>query len=253
MSDMKLYPTQSSHKFLSALLWLAAGILIGATVLVTSFAVQTPAGRSLANFLGWVFATNSVQTMWFITRAAGITGYLLIWLSVAWGLAVSNKILDTLLHRSFTYDFHQFISLLAVGFILIHMGVLLFDRYLPYTLPQVLVPFLSPYRPVWIAVGVVSFYLILLVTITFYLRGKIGMKAFRAIHVFSLLAYLGVTVHGFLSGTDSSLPAVQLMYAGSFLVVVFLTTYWFIFARSKNKKPLAVEQPVRSKTLPARR
>ncbi len=190
---------------------------------------------ALGSFLTRLFAADSVQSMWYITRAAGFTSYLLIWLSMVWGLAVSSKVLDAVLHRSFTYDFHQFLSLLAIGFILLHMLVLLFDGYLPYTLSQILVPFLSPYRPLWVGVGVIGFYLILLVTVTFYIRGRIGMKAFRVIHVFSLLAYLGVTLHGFLSGTNSSLPAVMGMYAGSFLVVVFLTAYWLLTLGAKRR------------------
>ncbi len=111
---------------------------------------------------------------------------------------------------------------------------------MPYSLAQLLIPGLSSYRPVWVGVGIVAFYLVLLVTVTFYLRGRIGMKAFRAIHVFSLVAYLGTTIHGLLSGTDSSLPAVQIMYAGTFLSVVFMTAYWLFALRLKKKAKVAV-------------
>jgi predicted ferric reductase len=65
-----------------------------------------------------------------------------------------------------------------------------------------------------------------LVTITFYLRSKIGMKKFRSIHILSLLGYLGVTLHGLYAGTDSPLVAMQLLYKGTALVVIFLTVYW---------------------------
>jgi len=215
--------------------WLAGGALLAGLVFAGMLLIQTPLGSTLGDFLTRLFAADSVQAMWYITRAAGFTSYLLIWLSMVWGLAVSSKILDNLLHRSFTYDFHQFLSLLGIGFIALHMLVLLFDQYLPYTLSQILVPFLSPYRPVWVGVGVIGFWLVLLVTVTFYLRGRIGMKAFRAIHVLSLLSYLGVTLHGFLSGTDSSLPTVIGMYAGSFLVVVFLTAYWLLTLGAKRR------------------
>lgn len=161
---------------------------------------------------------------------------------MAWGLAVSSKILDTVLHGSFTYDFHQFISLLAIGFIAIHLLSLVFDQYMPYSIAQLLIPGLSSYRPIWVGVGIIAFYLVLLVTVTFYLRGKIGMKAFRTIHVFSLVAYLATTVHGLLSGTDASLPAVQIMYLGTFLSIVFMMAYWLLMMRSKKKvKP--AQQP----------
>ncbi|HEX9017608.1 MAG TPA: hypothetical protein VF806_00370 [Anaerolineaceae bacterium] len=211
------------------------GLLALGGILAGMVALQAPANSSTGQFVTWLFATNSVQVMWYITRAAGLTSYLVLWLSVAWGLAVSSKILDNMLHRTFTYDFHQFISLLAIGFILIHMISLMFDHYLPYSAAQLLIPGLSTYRPIWVAVGIVAFYLTMLVTVTFYMRGKIGMKAFRSIHTLSLVAYLGSTIHGLLSGTDASLFFVQAMYAGTFLVTVFLMAYWLIMLGQKNR------------------
>ncbi len=233
MSDANRLPAKGSH----SMTWIAGGvILVAVALVVATLVLQTPGASSLASFLNFAFATNSVQTMWYITRAAGMTAYLLFWLSTAWGLAVSSKILDNLLHRSFTYEFHQFLSLLAIGFTGLHIVVLMFDRYLPYSLAQVLVPFISPYRPFWVGLGVIGLYLTLLVTITFYMRGRIGMKAFRVIHVFSLLAFLGVLVHSVMSGTDSSLSSVLLLYAGTFLVTIFLMMYWIYYSVQKNRK-----------------
>jgi DMSO/TMAO reductase YedYZ heme-binding membrane subunit len=75
---------------------------------------------------------------------------------------------------------------------------------------------------------VLGFYLSALVTVTFYLRKKIGQKLFKKIHVLSLVAYLGVVLHAFLAGSDSSLGIVQLIYLSTFMVVVFLTSYWIV-------------------------
>jgi sulfoxide reductase heme-binding subunit YedZ len=221
----------SSTRTLSLILVILGGIAVGVRA---SILLNPALGPVLGSTLNQIFAVDSVQVMWYITRAAGLTAYMLLWFSTAWGLAVSSKILDTFLHRSFTYDFHQFISLLAVGFILLHIIVLMADRYLPYSLTQVLVPFLSPYRPLWVGIGVLGFYLTLLVTITFYIRGRIGVKSFRVIHYLSLIGYLFATVHGFFAGTDTPLPATELMYAGTFLVVVFLTSYWLIVLAQKK-------------------
>ncbi len=249
MSDADRLPAKNSH----SLTWIAGGIiLVGMALVVATLALETPGASSLASFLQNAFATNSVQTMWYITRAAGMTAYLLFWLSTAWGLAVSSKILDNLLHRSFTYDFHQFLSLLAIGFTGLHIVVLMFDTYLPYSLAQILVPFLSPYRPFWIGLGVIGLYLTLLVTITFYLRGRIGMKAFRVIHVFSLLAYLGVLVHSVMSGSDSSLTSVLLLYAGTFLATVFLFVYWLLYAIQKNRQKKLALLKIEDSTKPTR-
>ncbi len=227
-----------------SVIYLAGGLLIlAAVLLVVGVVLETSNGASLANFLTWAFATNTTQTMWYITRAAGLVAYLVLWLSVAWGLAVSSKILDALLHRSFTYDFHYFLSWLAIGFTALHIVVLMFDKYLPYSLAQILLPFTSTYRPLWVGIGVLALYLMVLVTVTFYLRGRIGMKAFRVIHTLSLVSYLGVTAHSIFSGTDSSLTSVMLLYVGTFLITVFLLGYWVFTIIQKNRqKSLAADR-----------
>jgi len=188
--------------------------------------LASTSGAGLRSVLRALFALDAENVSWFVTRSSGFVAYLLLWLSTAWGLAIPSKILDRWLQRTFTFDFHQFISLLSLAFLALHVSILLFDQYMPFTWAQLLVPFLSPYRPLWVGIGVIALYLTALVTVTFYIRRWIGMKTFRYIHYSSLLAYLGATAHSFFSGTDSSLTLAWLMYAGTFLVVVFLTVYW---------------------------
>jgi len=215
--------------------WIAfplLGLLAALAVLVLSI----PAAAPLRLVLDRLFAFSSQQAMWYITRAAGIMAYLLLWFSTVWGLAIPSKIFSDVLNGEFAFDFHQFISLLALGFLGLHVFILTADRYLPYSLAQVLVPFISPYRPVWVGIGSLAFYLTLLVTVTFYLRKRIGMKSFRYIHYSSLLAYLGAVVHALFAGTDSSMPVTLILYAGTFLVVVFLLAYWLAVGLLKARR-----------------
>jgi sulfoxide reductase heme-binding subunit YedZ len=209
--------------------WIAFLLAVFALVLGAVF-LFIPAGASIRTTLVSLFALTSDQAMWYLTRAAGMVAYLLLWLSTVWGLAIPSKLFAEVLSGEFTFDFHQFISLLSLGFLGLHIVVLTADRYLPFTVAQLLVPFLSPYRPLWVGIGVIAFYLLLLVTVTFYLRKQIGMKAFRYIHYASLVAYLGAVVHALLSGTDSSLPVVILIYISTSSVVIFLTVYWLVRA-----------------------
>ena len=113
-----------------------------------------------------------------------------------WGFAIPTGFVKPVLENIFTYDFHEHLSLLGLGFILVHMIVLLFDTYLPFSILQLLIPFTDTYRPLWVGLGIISFYLLLLVTFTFYLRHRIGAKLFRSLHVLSLVSYLGATLHG---------------------------------------------------------
>ena len=229
--------TKKQKKGMINALLLSITLVLGAGLAATLVLLpQTGAGQSALSGLSQLFATDSTQIWWYVTRSAGIIAYLLLWFSTVWGLAVPSKVLTQVLDQTFTVDFHEFTSLLAIGFTLLHVFVLTIDRFLPYTPLQILVPFLSPYRPFWVGMGVIAFYITLLVTITFYLRKKIGMKAFRSIHVLSLLGYLGVTFHGLYAGTDAPLLAMQLLYKGTALVVIFLTTYWLVQKYLQNRE-----------------
>lgn len=222
---MHSYPMRSLVKPLGTIL------LVGAIFIAMLFAIalgQSIGDLSLAQRIQSLFGTTSVQLWWYITRASGLTGYFLLWLSMIWGFAFATKILQPVLEGTFAYDFHEHLSLLGLGFVLIHVVVLLFDKFLPFSMAQLLIPFVDTYRPFWVGLGIVSFYILLLVTFTFYLRQQIGMRLFRLIHVFSLVSYLGTTLHGLFAGTDSALPITMFLYAGTFLSVLFLTIYWLV-------------------------
>jgi predicted ferric reductase len=219
-------PARVSRKPLS-LDWIVFPIL-GLLAALAALLLSMPGMAPLRATLDRLFALNSQQVTWYLTRAAGLITYLLLWLSTVWGLAIPSKLFSDVLNGEFAFDFHQFISLLSLGFLGLHVFILTGDRYLPYSLAQVLIPFQSPYRPVWVGIGSLAFYLCLLVTVTFYLRKRIGMKTFRAIHYTSLLAYLFAVVHALFAGTDSSMPVTLILYASTFLVVVFLVVYWLV-------------------------
>jgi len=225
---------------LPSLIVLAVTLLGCCMIMAASISFLPPLQNMIQSNLNSMFGVNTVQIWWFVTRAAGLIAYLLLWFSTVWGLAVPSKLVAPLLEQTYTFDFHQFISLLSIGFTALHIIVLMVDQYLPFSVPQILIPFLSTYRPFWVGIGIISFYIILLVTITFYLRSRIGMSAFRAIHVLSLVGYLGATLHGLFAGTDGALPGMQIIYLGGGLVVAFLTVYW-LWIRSTAGKPLANE------------
>lgn len=237
MSDIKTIAKQEDRK--SPIIWIIGFALLMTALVAGAFgylAVKSNAiGVPISNALSWLFSINNTQTTWYITRAAGWVAYFLLWFSMVWGLAIPSKFFERVISPTFAVDFHEYISLLSIGFILLHVGVLLIDKYLPFTLVQILVPFLSTYRPVWVGFGTIGFYLALLVTVTFYLRKKIGQKTFKSIHLLSFLSYLGVVLHAFFAGSDSSLGAVQLTYLSTFLVVIFLTAYWISRANEAKK------------------
>ncbi len=224
-------PAQAGHPVLWGLLLVTAVL---AALVYVIFRVL-PASSPIVTVLSFLFANNSIHTTWYITRAAGWIAYFLLWFSMVWGLAIPTKFFDKFLSPTFAVDFHEYLSLLSIGFVILHVTVLMFDQYLPFTLAQILIPFMSTYRPLWIGLGVIGAYLAGLVTVTFYMRKRIGQKRFKAIHTLSVFGYLGVVLHAFFSGTDSSLPIAMVIYFGTFMIVVFLTAYWLLRARQQKQ------------------
>lgn len=226
----------------------AVAALILFSLLLLYFS-RTSAGAAAVSFTGWLLAGNPPNATWYITRSAGLVAFLLLWISTLWGLGVSTRILGRNLHGSFTYDFHQVISLLALGFTAIHIFILLFDTFTPFNLAQIAVPFLSDYRPGWVGLGIISLYILILVTVTFYLRGRIGSRAFRAIHTLSLAGFFGAVFHGLFSGTDSGFTAVKILYFAAAFSTVFLSAYWIAAAVLQRRSH---QNPHRSSPAPSR-
>lgn len=223
------------------LVTLALG-LVGLLIILS----QTSLGAAWNRLFDSLFGASTGQMTWFITRASGILAYLLLWLSTVWGLAVSSKMFDKLVPRAFTYDAHEYLSLLAFVFTIVHVFILLGDTFMPFNLTQLLVPFISDYRPFWIGVGIIGTYLSVLVTVTFYLRRWIGQRTFRVIHYLSFAAFYGVLIHSWFAGTDTGLVATRVMYFFTGLSVIFMTVYWLVLLRLNKKNAPA---PPRSPTL----
>jgi predicted ferric reductase len=153
-----------------------------------------------------------------------MSAYLMLFLNVVLGLAVHSRFLDELMARWRSLDLHQFTGLLGLGFLAIHTLALLGDRYIGFTVPQLLVPMASAYRPAWTALGIIAFYMILTVVASSYLRSHIGYRLWRAIHYLSFGAYLLALAHGLLAGTDTGERWAQALYwstGGLVLILIF--------------------------------
>lgn len=91
---------------------------------------------------------------------------------------------------------------------------------------QILIPFATTsYRPFWVGLGQIAFYLWIIVTLTFYVRGKIGMKSWRWIHYLSYLVFIMALAHGIAAGTDTGTSWATGMYWGSAASLLFLFIY----------------------------
>jgi predicted ferric reductase len=152
--------------------------------------------------------------------------FVLVWLATVLGLLITNRWARLWPGGPAAFDLHQHTSLLGIGFGLFHALILLGDRYSNYSLAALLVPLAARgYRPLWVGLGQVGLYLLLVVGLSFYVRRAIGRAAWRAIHFASFAAFALALAHGLLSGTDATNPWVQRLYWAAAGSVLFLTSY----------------------------
>ena len=200
----------------------AVGALCGILLLVafSMIIMNQPGGFTTLNT-----ALFGPKSAWHLSRGTAFAAYLLMWLSMAWGLLLTNRMARAWPGGPTAADLHEHASLLGLGFAIIHALVLLADTYIGYTLPQLFMPFATAYETFWVGLGQLSFYLLVLVILTFYVRRLIGVRVWRMVHLASYLAFVLALVHGLFSGSDTSEPWALGMYLLTGLSIVALTVY----------------------------
>lgn len=193
------------------------GLLVGGWLLANSSA-GTSIGEALA---------ITAKTPWYFSRSAGTIAYILLAGSTIWGLLLSTKLLKAQIPASLALALHNILSWLAILFTGMHALALLWDSYYTYSLADLTIPFLGPYRPGWVGLGIIGFYLMFITSISFNFRKQIGQKSFRQLHYATFIVYVLATIHGATAGTDSGNVGMQLLYWGSGLVVLLFTLYRF--------------------------
>jgi predicted ferric reductase len=166
------------------------------------------------------------KAYWLLSRGSAWAAYSLLWLSMISGMIVTNKLARVWPGGPTAIDLHEYFSLLGLGLGLFHALILMGDHYINYNLAQVLLPFNSVnYRPLWVGIGQLSFYLGLVVSLTFYVRKQIKPRTWRLVHYLSFAQFLLVMVHGLYSGTDATAPWAIQIYYWSAASLLFLFIY----------------------------
>lgn len=162
-------------------------------------------------------------TFWYLTRAAAMTAYVLLVVTVDVGIL--RSIASALRVRaSWALDeLHQFVALLAAAFVALHLLFLLLDPFLPFTLANLLLPLDQPFKQIPVDIGVLAFYALAIVLVSSWLRRSISYRTWRSLHYVSFVLFALVTLHGLFAGSDSGLPWTHALYIGSASSVVFLT------------------------------
>jgi hypothetical protein len=161
----------------------------------------------------------SLSITWVTERAAGYTAFALLTASVALGLLLSSPLRSTRWPRFATTELHRFVTLLTLVFIAVHVLVAMLDRFIGFTLSDVLIPFTSNFRTVWMGLGIVSAYLAAALWASSWLQRRIGYRWWRRLHFGTFAVYVGAALHGMGTGSDTGWVWSWIIYVASFALV----------------------------------
>jgi sulfoxide reductase heme-binding subunit YedZ len=164
-------------------------------------------------------------TFWILARASGLTAYVLLTLSVLAGIVVKSKPFGSRVRQVVAIDTHRTLAALGLGALAIHATALVLDKTVRMPIQALFIPGLSPYRPYWVSIGVLTAELMVIVYASFSLRKRIGFKNWRRLHWAAYGLFLGGTAHGLLSGTDSRRTWALAIYLGAIASVAAATTW----------------------------
>jgi sulfoxide reductase heme-binding subunit YedZ len=98
---------------------------------------------------------------------------------------------------------HEALSLATLVALAVHGLSLLGDGYLHPSLGDVAIPLLSSYKTVWTSMGIVAFWALLVLGLSYYARTRIGVQRWRRLHRFAALAWILGLAHSLGEGTDA--------------------------------------------------
>ena len=208
--------TASNTTLLTKVLWI--GLILSIAIGVGSYALLTW-GETVSQLL-----TATDKHFWYLSRASGVIAYTLFWLAVVFGLLLSTR-LGKHFNAARVFALHQYLSLIAVGFAAFHAGILLADNFLNLNLWQILLPFGFQTERVGVALGQLGFWLLFICAFSFYIKKYIGQSAWRWLHFLTFMAYMFISIHVFMVGSDSRALPLLVFYAGSQTLVFLLMTY----------------------------
>ena len=206
------------RKFLLCCLVLACAIgvfcppsqVLAADVKGGNVTVETIPGETLTQII-----TKRAEHSWpwYVVRASGIVaGVSLVALMLS-GIGSVTGHFFRFLEPITAWATHRALGIAFVASVVIHMVTLLFDKFAPFTIIHLLVPWASPLKPVtvlginlgsvFVALGVLAFYGSIIVLITSLLWIEKKPRFWKLIHYVSYGVIAAVFIHALYLGTDT--------------------------------------------------
>lgn len=116
-------------------------------------------------------ATSTAPSLlWFVARSSGMVAYLLLTATVVLGVALSRRWHSDSWPRMVVEGTHRWLTIVFFLFIAVHSVTVLLDPFTHFGLQDVLVPFGSAYRTIWLGLGVLASEMALAIALSAFVR-----------------------------------------------------------------------------------
>lgn len=151
-------------------------------------------------------ASTSPSSWWYLTRGSGAVSLLLLTVALVLGIIDLSRLHSERWPRFVIDALHRNVSLLALATVVVHILTSVADSFAPISLTDAVIPFVTPYRPLWVGMGTLAFDILVAVALTSMLRRRLGHRIWRLVHWAAYACWPLALLHGLGSGTDTQLP-----------------------------------------------
>ena len=187
---------------------------------------------------------------WYLSRAAALASYLFIFLLVVSGIGIKTRLSYNLIQPLTAFVLHRHLGIITAITMLVHVLALLFDDYLQFTILDLLVPFHSSFKPLFVTFGVIGLYMFAAVIITsLFMRLKFP-HLWRMLHYLPYPIFITGLIHGIFTGTDSGTPLMRNVYWLTGITVGIMTGYRLYYAWNIYRIKLLKSRVLATNTIP---
>jgi methionine sulfoxide reductase heme-binding subunit len=149
-----------------------------------------------------------MNPLWLATRATGEISLVLFTAVTVLGIATTKGWASRRWPESVVTLLHRNVSLLSVVFLGVHIATTVVDSYVPIGWLDVVVPFQTSYKTLWVGLGTIAFDLVVAVIVTSLLRRRMPPSLWKGVHWTAYLMWAVAVVHGLGVGTDTLLTRI---------------------------------------------
>ncbi len=159
------------------------------------------------------------QFWWWVSRSTGVVAWVGATAAVAWGVAISGRLVRRRKLPAWMLDLHRYLGTLTVAFLALHLLGLALDSYVDFGPRDLFVPLATDWKPGPVAWGIVALYGLVVVQVTSWTMQWIPRRLWHGIHFLSYAVFVAATVHAVTAGTDRDNAIFRIgMVAGCTLV-----------------------------------